>query len=181
MPKKKNAVNNNSIMTPITKVNFHNLFFSNEEETDFSVDFQKLDEDHASIIYQWIEKILATENVPGKNKESWIGKDEKDIVEAGIYKKSNAWHYHCGPTTVATGTVETEPHLPRNLHGTPSQESIHYFKISSDEITIFGFSNKHIPFLNEKSLPVGHSFRERIASPHDSTPHKLHSREVDQP
>lgn len=144
-----------------SKVRFHDEFRGGTKNTPFATDWNNLNTTEKARVAQFISDLSQQKDFEGTNKESWICRHSLSVIStATIYKNSNAWHYHCGPTYITIGTVKTPFSLIRNLSGSDSEQALHYMKISADILTIFGYSKNHIPFLNEKnfSYKPGHPY-----------------------
>lgn len=92
----------------------------------------------------------------GRNKESWIYSDGREVPNRALYKNGNCWHYHCGPfpAIAPLGRTMTNPDLPRNILGETSAAIYHYVKVVPDIIVIFGVTRKHSPFVDPNDKAV---------------------------
>lgn len=148
-----------------TTILIHNNFLSGNLDTQFATDLAMLSPAHRAALDQWISDLLSGNDHEGRNKESWLDGQTNFLHGSDAYKNANAWHYHCGPYETYPGTKRTPAHLPRNMQGRCTHESIHYFK-NALGVAVFGFSKEHVPFLNSRNLPVGvaHPFAKTLAT-----------------
>lgn len=156
-----------------SKVRLHNDFLNGSKSSLFATDWPMLSSPQKQTIAQFVSDLSKGKNFEGVNKESWIDRHTcAEISNAEIYKKANAWHYHCGPAYQSLGRLKTPPTLDRNLDGADSTSAFHYLKINAETITIFGFSKNHVPFLNQKnfSFHPDHPFYFALLRKYNSSP-----------
>ena len=136
-----------------SKVRLHDDFRHGGKSSLFATDWPNISTTDKLAIAQFVSDLSHGKDFQGVNKESWICRHTlAEISNAEIYKKAGAWHYHCGPSYLGSGSVRTSSALERNLLGRDSREAFHYMKINAQTITIFGFSKEHVPFLNQKDF-----------------------------
>lgn len=116
-----------------------------------------LNENQIKSFTQFIKRVLANQNLTGKNKPSWKNDNGQDIPNTSQYQQNNCWHYHSGPSYDPKFKMKAfTQNLEFNPDGDVSAEVIHYKKINRDTIFISVFSPKHIPFpcVNTHENPI---------------------------
>lgn len=139
-------------------VRLHKQFLNFANSSDFVVDHKKMTLEEKEALYKWVSDFLSKVDHVGSNKPSWLcwGQGFDDGSRAD-YEKSNAWHYHCGPTYNITSNEHesTEWWLPENHLGRESTQAVHYSIAKVVDvprgITVVGFSRNHIPFLGSSN------------------------------
>ncbi|MCP1438021.1 hypothetical protein J3D56_001457 [Erwinia persicina] len=113
----------------------------------FSTDWIYLTPDEQRTIARFAIDIGEGRALKGKNKPSWVNDNYEKIAGSDGYEEQNYWHYHCGPTWYEETFKGLTVDLRFNPNGMASDECIHYIKKSDTQITIIGYSRRHIPFL----------------------------------
>ncbi|MCU8005505.1 hypothetical protein [Shewanella sp. SM96] len=119
--------------------------FETGDENDQFQDIPNMNDQALNALASFMQKVVAGEPLPGKNKPSWLNDDLDTIPYTKLYEQYSYWHYHCGPDYPQSNFSMTH-NLSLNLNGATSPAVIHYIKNSHTEITITGYSPVHIPF-----------------------------------
>lgn len=130
-------------------VDYSDQFLTGASNTPFCIDFSFLSQEQLKALTLFARSVSDGTPIIGKNKQSWLDDNMRQIPGTSYYEQNNYWHCHIGPSYSNAPIQSLTYDLNVNLLGITSSEVIHYKKKSSNHIIIDAYSSQHVPFLKQ--------------------------------